>query len=213
MRRLFGWLKRIRGRAPPELPLQPEAGSPERLDELVVIARPRMWISLAVLVALLGVLVAWSFIGDIPTKLDGRAMFAFANGPVTVDAPADGRITGRLARLDQRVRVGQPLLRIRTGGRTVVVRSPVDGVVAIRAPLPDDAVRRGEAVFKINPLNRRLRLFAYMPLSDAKSIVRGLDVQVSPSNAPKAARQDRAREIDSTPRDVAAVERPRAVPL
>jgi hypothetical protein len=177
--------RRNRKRRPIPVPAD-EVGSPERLDELVVIARPRMWISLGVLAVLVVVLVGWSFTGEIPVSQSGEGLIAYPSGPATARAPVTGRLAPPVSRLGATVRSGQVIARVVNGARVVPVRSQVTGRIANVTPLPDDTVRAGQPLFEINPRDEVLRMFAYLPLGQAKSIFPGLPVQVSPSNTPKS---------------------------
>jgi HlyD family secretion protein len=89
------------------------ASSPEQLDQLVDITRPRDWIAGLVIVSCLAAVIAWSIIGRIPTRVPGEGILISGGGRV-VDAVSSA--AGRLASIDvavgDHVSNGQPIARI-----------------------------------------------------------------------------------------------------
>ncbi len=66
--------------------------SPDQLDQLLRVTRPRGWVSLVALWGLLGAVVAWAFFGSVPTRVEGRGILVAGGGLQTVVAPGTGRI-------------------------------------------------------------------------------------------------------------------------
>jgi len=87
--------------------------SPEQLDQLVSVARPADWVATAVIGAVLAVVIVWSVIGRIPTRVSGEGILIGDGGRI-VDAVS--ALTGRLASLDvaldQRVTQGELIATI-----------------------------------------------------------------------------------------------------
>jgi HlyD family secretion protein len=86
--------------------------SPEQLDQLVKITRPFDWMAVAAIAIALAVLMAWSIIGRIPTRVSGEGILV-SNGGRVIDAVS--AVTARLASIDvmvgDRVTRGQVLAR------------------------------------------------------------------------------------------------------
>ena len=87
--------------------------SPEQLDQLVGITRPFDWVAVIVLLLGLAVVVTWSIVGRIPTRVAGDGILLESGGRV-VDAVS--AITGRLASIDvaigDQVRLDQVIARV-----------------------------------------------------------------------------------------------------
>ncbi|HET7460164.1 MAG TPA: NHLP bacteriocin system secretion protein [Longimicrobium sp.] len=89
--------------------------SPEQLDELMHTTSPRGWIALAALWLLLGVGIAWGFVGELPESVVGSGILTRAGGVLEVVNQAPGRVT------DLNVRVGDV---VRAGQEVAVVEQP-----------------------------------------------------------------------------------------
>jgi HlyD family secretion protein len=87
--------------------------SPEQLDQLVGITRPFDWVAATALLLGLVVLIAWSILGRIPTRLIGDGILLSSGGRV-VDAVSG--VAGRLASIDvavgDEVRLDQIVARV-----------------------------------------------------------------------------------------------------
>jgi HlyD family secretion protein len=87
--------------------------SPEQLDQLVGITRPYDWAAATALLLGLVVLIAWSILGRIPTRLIGDGILLSSGGRV-VDAVSG--VAGRLASIDvavgDEIRLDQIVARV-----------------------------------------------------------------------------------------------------
>jgi HlyD family secretion protein len=87
--------------------------SPEQLDQLVSITRPFDWVAAIALLLGLVVLIAWSILGRIPTRVIGDGILLSSGGRV-VDAVSG--VAGRLASIDvavgDEVRLDQVIARV-----------------------------------------------------------------------------------------------------
>ena len=66
--------------------------SPERLDQLIPVVRTHDWVAVAALAALVVTGVAWSLLGEVPTRIKGSGILISTGGRV-VDAVAAGEGT------------------------------------------------------------------------------------------------------------------------
>ncbi|MBF0334650.1 MAG: NHLP bacteriocin system secretion protein [Alphaproteobacteria bacterium] len=88
--------------------------SPEQLDRLVTIADPRHWIVLAALWLLAVVVVAWGFLGEVPTSVPAKGILVAEGGRVLVAmSPTTGTVAEVLVSVGDTVRQGQPVAAIR----------------------------------------------------------------------------------------------------
>jgi len=94
--------------------------SPEQLDQLIKITRPRAWLVLATLGFLLAATVLWSVFGSLPSTLTGQGIIVRQGGTYNIVALGGGVIidfedfkTGQLIHKGQVLgRVTQPLLEL-----------------------------------------------------------------------------------------------------
>lgn len=87
--------------------------SPDQLDRTIAITDPRGWIVAATLAMLVTVLVAWAFLGTIPTNVQGKGILIAREGRVVAAmSPTSGQIEAVLVSLGDTVREGQPIARI-----------------------------------------------------------------------------------------------------
>lgn len=93
--------------------------SPEQLDQLIRLTRPRDWVATLVVLLLIGLAVTWSFLGRVPERVKGSGILITSGGRV-VDAVATGEGTlaeilvpvgGRVTQGEEVARVIQPGLR------------------------------------------------------------------------------------------------------
>ncbi|MHC5114471.1 MAG: NHLP bacteriocin system secretion protein [Planctomycetota bacterium] len=66
--------------------------SPEQLDKLLRVTSPRGWVALTAIWLLLVVIIAWAFLGTIPTKEHGGGIIVPGGGLQVVDSTGSGRI-------------------------------------------------------------------------------------------------------------------------
>lgn len=118
--------------------------SPEQLNQLVRVTRPRSWIALGGLFGLLAALLVWGFLGSLPTRVSGRGVIIHDGGTFEVVAPSGGVVTG----LDA-FHIGDPIIKGQVLGhiahpalqqQIIAARAYVDGLLA-EAP---DAAGRGD---------------------------------------------------------------------
>ncbi|WP_089936584.1 biotin/lipoyl-binding protein [Candidatus Entotheonella palauensis] len=77
--------------------------SPEQLDHLMQVVKPKDWIVVVLFAVLATAVILWSLFGRLPTAVDGRGVLIRPRSIVEFQAPT----TGQLVSLD--VRVGDPV--------------------------------------------------------------------------------------------------------
>ena len=86
--------------------------SPEQLDRLLQVTRPRGWIALVALGFLVGSAVLWGFEGSIPSRVAGQGILLKSGGVLEIAAGAGGRITDVAVNVGDVVREGQVVARV-----------------------------------------------------------------------------------------------------
>jgi len=86
--------------------------SPEQLDRMIRVTSPRGWMSLTALWAVVGAVIAWAFLGRVPTTEAGKGILIPTGGPQQVVAPSAGRLRAILVSRDSEVKVGDIVAEI-----------------------------------------------------------------------------------------------------
>ncbi len=86
--------------------------SPEQLDQQLQVTSPKGWISLIAIGALLATVIAWSFLGTVPSKEEGHGIIVAGGGLRLVVSPGTGRLSSISVGVDDRVARDQIVARI-----------------------------------------------------------------------------------------------------
>ncbi len=86
--------------------------SPEQLDMLIKVTSPKAWLALAALCLILAVVIAWSFLGSIPTKVTGRGILLNDGGAVSLSHFASGQVIDLRFGSFEKVKKGDVIARI-----------------------------------------------------------------------------------------------------
>jgi multidrug resistance efflux pump len=157
--------------------------SPDQLDRLLTLIRPRLWIVLAALLVLVGLAVAWGFFGTVRESVPSRGILQRGEGQGVVQAPVAGRVTTLQANLDAKVRQGDALASItRNDGRRTVLRAPIDGRVVDAVAGRGAIVAVGEQLFSLEPTRGPLAASLAVPVDRRSEIYVGAPVQVRPNS-------------------------------
>jgi biotin carboxyl carrier protein len=157
--------------------------SPERLDELMQVTRPRAWLALIAVAIVVAAAVAWSVVGELSTRVVGEGILLRGGGPTVVVTRAAGTVTTLGVRPGQQVARGAMLARIEAGaGQTHVVVSPKAGRVLDVRLAAGQLVAAGATVASLEPAAGRLQAVAYVPPRAGKSVRPGMAVELLPAN-------------------------------
>ncbi|MGL5879326.1 MAG: NHLP bacteriocin system secretion protein, partial [Xenococcaceae cyanobacterium] len=66
--------------------------SPEQLDRLMKVIKPKSWISLATLGTIAGVALIWSIFGSIPVTIEGRGVTIYPSKVIPLQAKSAGQL-------------------------------------------------------------------------------------------------------------------------
>lgn len=102
--------------------------SPERLDSLMVLVRPRSWISLGACLAVILAGVAWGLFGHATDEAVGPGILAPEGGFFNVDALATGTLSEVLVKTGSIVAKGEVVARVVQEGLEQQVREALDQV-------------------------------------------------------------------------------------
>jgi HlyD family secretion protein len=86
--------------------------SPERLDVMMQVTSPTAWLALVAVGAVLALLVAWSILGSISIKVQGRGILIRGDAVLNVTSGAYGRLTEILVEENEVVQKGDVVARL-----------------------------------------------------------------------------------------------------
>src|SRR5262245_4394077 len=81
--------------------------SPENLDRLLTVTTPLGWLALAGIILILGLVVAWSILGRLPTIVGGKGILLTGGNVWAIISPASGNLGQILVQVGDRVEPGQ----------------------------------------------------------------------------------------------------------
>lgn len=191
--------------------------SPERLDELITVLRPRYWVALTAVVALVLAALVWSFAGTVPLSSTSVGVLVAPGSVREVFAPVTGYVVS-IATEDADVGPGQTVATIAPGpgssptAEPVQVLSPIAGVVFEREVAEGALVREGQSIARVQTagaaLGRDLRALTYVSPATAATFEAGMVVDITPETVPSAEYgylRGRIASVATIPDSVAAI--------
>lgn len=129
--------------------------SPEQLEQLMEVTRPRAWIALGAIGVILGVALIWAIWGTLPTKVSGQGIIIRAGGIFDIvslgggvitdiydlrvgDKVNKGQVLGHIAQpaLEQQIKAAEVEL-----GRLRAEEKDILAVLHAESPINDDVLR------------------------------------------------------------------------
>jgi hypothetical protein len=158
--------------------------SPERLDELIEVTTPRLWLALLGACTLLVMAVAWGLYGSVPTLVRGQGILIRDGSLQSVVAPDGGLVKDLLVRVGDDVARDQIVARLLqpSENRTVYVTSPHAGRVLEARVTEGNMVASGTPLLSVEQPGRSLEAILYLPPADAKRLAPGMPVQLAPAS-------------------------------
>ena len=156
--------------------------SAEALDEIVATTRPRLWIALVSLLALIALGVGWIFLGRIPLQVEAQGVVSQPDGSVIIPAPVTGAVDVVVASLTD-VAKGDTLAFITPFNddpkTTIVAAGP--GTITSRLVQNGQGVQAGEGLFVLDAPNDSnvVRILAFPTSQDVERFKPGQLVTVS----------------------------------
>ncbi len=86
--------------------------SPEELDQLITVTKPRGWIALLGIGCILITILIWGILGNISTQVEGAGLLTTSGGVVSVTHPVSGQITDVSVMSGDYVKQGDVIARI-----------------------------------------------------------------------------------------------------
>ncbi|MFC4056738.1 HlyD family efflux transporter periplasmic adaptor subunit [Planomonospora corallina] len=164
---------------------------PDELDSPTLLATPRGWIAVFVVMIMMAGVLVWSFVGQLRISVTAPGVLTHPGGTALIQSHYTGLTRRVLVRPGDRVIVGQPVAELLDAeGRTRTVDSPFTGQVVGTTVSDGQVVAIGGTVATVERTDipgDRLVAMVFVPADRAAWIAPGRPVDLSVSTAPAAA--------------------------
>lgn len=164
---------------------------PDELDSPSLLASPRGWIAVFVIMFVMAGAGVWAFIGNIPISVAAPGLLTYAQGTSTVQSPSPGTVTKISVVPGDHVERGDEVAIIADEkGTEIIIDSPFSGQVVGLGVTEAQIVDRGDALTTIERISapeEPIVAMLFVPEDQAQSLLPGITVQMSVSAAPAAA--------------------------
>ncbi|KAA9107919.1 HlyD family efflux transporter periplasmic adaptor subunit [Microbacterium rhizomatis] len=159
--------------------------SPEQLDTVVRVTRPRGWIALSAVGLVLVTFVVWCFVGTVRTTVPAAGMVLTPYGTFSAVATEAGQITEIFVSAGDHVTAGAPVATVHTADAgDISVLATANGTVTELLAYPNDRVDAGQSILTVQPADEQLRVFAFVAVAGSQPIKPGMPVQISVTTVP-----------------------------
>lgn len=158
-----------------------------RVDEIAGFGRPRMWVALIGLVALIAVFIVWGFVARTPVAVPVQGLITTTSGVSDIGSSLTGTVTSVYVAVGDRVDPGNNVVEIQDdAGRVVRVRASVPGQVLEVDTRVGDFVTEGQSLMIVQAVDQPVIAIALVPVNESGGLTIGQEVLVSPASAPSS---------------------------
>ncbi len=131
--------------------------------------------------------IAWAVFGSTPDMVTGRGMVVPAQGFMEIGTEIQGTVRGVYVSPGERLEQGTVIARIVTDeGTSVVVKSPMDGIIAAVLVRAGGVTDRGTALATLEPSGSAAVVVGFLPAGPGKRVAPGMQARISPSSVPRS---------------------------
>src|SRR5579872_2820101 len=163
---------------------------PDELDSPTLLAAPRGWIAVFVVMIIMGSAIAWAFLGTLPITVNATGLLTRPGGIASVQSPYSGMVRQLTVRPGQTLTAGTPIAQVQDAtGNLDEVTSPFGGQVISLAATIGEVIQAGATLATVEGIegaNDRLIAMIFVPSSDSVSLAPGDPVGLSVSTAPSS---------------------------
>lgn len=158
--------------------------SPEQLDKTIKIISPLSWIAIMGATLIAVVTIVWSFVGRIPLTVSTNGIIAAPISTNSVYTSYSGTVTAIYIGVGDELHYGTKLMDIsQTNGELNTITSDQVGTLSEVLYAVGDAVSQNSEVVRVSPKCTGSQVVvAYASVSDAKKVVKGMEVNVYPAS-------------------------------
>jgi multidrug resistance efflux pump len=175
--------------------------APDELDSVTSLARPRGWLTVLVLLAVMAAAAVWAVIGTLPYTVTGAGLLTRPLGVAPLESTHTGQVRNLYVRPGDEVGTGHVIAEVATpSGRVERLRSPFPGMVVDVMTGQGQALTPGETVATIERTDAsddRLVAMVFVDDRAAAGIAPGHSVDLAVSTAPASLHGLLAGEVTS----------------
>lgn len=164
-------------------------GDAEQLDIPVRLTRPRTWVAVVAVMALVAGGVAFLVAGSLPRTFEVAGVLTAARGNFRIQTVQQGQVTAVYVRPGTTVIAQQAIVRVRVGERSLDVVAPEPGRVLSLRAVVGEVIPAGSTVAVAartgRPSDREV-VVLFAPVSEAFRMSTGARVDVAVDSAPSA---------------------------
>ncbi|MEV6791461.1 HlyD family efflux transporter periplasmic adaptor subunit [Streptomyces sp. NPDC051320] len=161
---------------------------PDELDSPTLLAAPRGWIAVFVVMIIMAGATLWAFQGSLPISVSAPGLLTRPLGSASVQSPVPGTVRRVLVHVKGTVAEGQPVATIEgADGRSTDVTSPFSGHVVGLGVSQGQVVPAGSSVATVERTDAsddRMVAMVFVPAARAVGLAPGKSVDLSVSTAP-----------------------------
>lgn len=169
--------------------VQDRLSSPEQLDQLLHVVRPKGWVALIGVIIFLAALVTWSIFGSIPIEVVGRGIILTENGLFGITAIQEGIVTSIPVKIGQWVEQDDVIAVLDSNGVQKTLKAAQKGkIVEIDIAIGDYVNMNTLIGYGQYPLEKGQTLIchAYFSILDGEKIKMGMEGKINVENIDKS---------------------------
>jgi len=168
--------------------------APDEIDTPIILATPRGWIAVFVVMIIMAGAAIWAFAGRLPVMVTANGLLSRPQGISQLQSPVGGLVTDITVTVGTTVRPGQVVADIRTVLDGVyleeqVVTSPFGGQVVAVTTGVGQVVGQGSTLLTVERTDGpggQLVALLFVPAPDVAAIAPGMPADLSVASAPAA---------------------------
>jgi multidrug efflux pump subunit AcrA (membrane-fusion protein) len=161
------------------------------LDSPTLLAAPRGWVAVFVVMIVMTGFVVWSFVGRLPLTVSGIGLLTHPLGVTAVQSTYQGIVVDVLVDPGDEVDAGQELVRLTDGlGQRQAVTSPFRGIAVAVSVAGGQVLSVGTPVASVERRDApddRLVAMLFVPADESVGVAPGDPAQLAVSSAPPQA--------------------------
>ncbi len=159
----------------------------EKLDTMLAITSPRLWIILATCIVLIAAGAVWTFLGTAQATVPATGILLPSQGVLDISSSVPGIVSSLPYGVGVQVAAQESIATVTdANGKQFSVNTQVDGTIVAQFVVPGTYVGAGVPIAEIFPANSPISGIMFVSATAGKSIAVGMQADVSPSTAPSA---------------------------
>ncbi|MFG2720772.1 HlyD family efflux transporter periplasmic adaptor subunit [Streptomyces sp. NPDC048416] len=161
---------------------------PDELDSPTLLAAPRGWIAVFVVMIIMAGASLWAFRGSLPISVSAPGLLTRPLGSAQVQSPVPGTVRQLLVRPTDSVAANQPIARVESlDGTSAQITSPFAGHVVGLGVNEGQVIPTGQTLATVERTDApddRMVAMVFVPAARAVGLTPGRPVDLSVSTAP-----------------------------